>query len=521
VTDLHTFDRHTDPAQVVVGILPLTIEDLLSVAGGRASVAVSDDVAYRAWLARGVARLTERIASGARIYGVTTGFGDSCDTDVNPAEMRALALNLVRFHRCGTGRIFDEQETLCILVARIASLCRGYSAVRPEILEGLAALVNHRILPRIPSEGSVGASGDLTPLSYVAAALVGEGEVSFRGTVRSAAAALAEVGIPLLEFWPKESLALINGTSAMTGLAALAFCRAQRLARFSAALTALAVETLRGEPRHFDPRIFGLKPHPGQAAFARWVREDLGEPARRDEGGRLQDRYSLRCAPHVAGVLLDVLPGIRSFLEIELNSVNDNPIVDPESGDILHSGNFYGGHVCHAMDSLKTCTANVADLLDRQLALLCNPVTNSGLPSDLVSVPGRAGAAHHGFKAMQISASALTAEALKLTLPASAFSRSTENHNQDKVSMGTIGARDCLRVLELTETVAVIHVLALCQAVDLRGPEGAGPRARALHGSIRETVQENTGDRPMDVDIQSVLSRYRRGELPIGDADFG
>jgi histidine ammonia-lyase len=305
----------------------------------------------------------------------------------------------------------------------------------------------------------------------------------------------------------------MNGTSAMTGLAILGFRRSSHLARFSAALTALAVEALGGDPAHFDERIFELKPHPGQRAFANDVRRDLGDDAGpRAAGVRLQDRYSIRCAPHVVGVLLDVLPMARSFLEIELHSVNDNPIVLPETGEILRSGNFYGGHVCQAADTLKSSVANVADLLDRQLALLVDPKTSSGLPRDLVRAQPSESAAHHGFKAMQITASALTAEALKLTMPASVFSRSTESHNQDKVSLGTIAARDLLAVLDLVEAVAVIHLLSLCQALDCRGGP-RGPRARTLHAAVRRLVPEHRWDRPMDADIEAMLEEYRSGRL--------
>jgi histidine ammonia-lyase len=287
-------------------------------------------------------------------------------------------------------------------------------------------------------------------------------------------------------------------------------------------LTAAAVEALHGDVVQYDDRVFAAKPHPGQRAVARWIRDDLGpELGSRSKDARLQDRYSLRCAPHVIGVLADVLPLARRFLEVEVNSANDNPIVDPDTGDVLRSGNFYGGHVAQAADMLKTCVANVADLLDRQLALLCNPVTSNGLPRDLVSGEGSAAALHHGFKAMQITTSALTAEALKLTMPASAFSRSTESHNQDKVSMGTIAARDLRRSVELTETVAAIHLLALCQALDLRGGPRAGGRSAVLHSAVRRLVPPLVGDRPMDGDIDAVLSALREGALPVGDADFG
>ncbi len=219
-------------------------------------------------------------------------------------------------------------------------------------------------------------------------------------------------------------------------------------------------------------------------------------------------------------MLLDSLTFIRGLLETEINSSNDNPLLDAATGDVLHGGNFYGGHPCMAMDMLKIAVANIADLIDRQMALICNPATSNGLPADLVARAGPDHVSHHGFKAMQITASALAAEALKLTMPASVFSRSTESHNQDKVSMGTIAARDALRVLELTETVLAVVQLALCQAVDLRNREGCHTRAKALHDAIRKHVPVNDADRRQDGDIHRVLEMYRSAELPIGDMEF-
>jgi histidine ammonia-lyase len=233
----------------------------------------------------------------------------------------------------------------------------------------------------------------------------------------------------------------------------------------------------------------------------------------------VQDRYSIRCAPHVIGVLLDALPSMRATIEIEVNGANDNPLFDPDTGDVLHGGNFYGGHIAYAMDGLKTAVANVADLLDRQLALLCNPTTNNGLPANLVARTSADRVAHHGFKAMQISASALTAEALKLTMPASVFSRSTECHNQDKVSMGTLAARDALRVAELTERVAAISLLAVCQAADKRGPATCRARTRAVLAAVRASVPTNTADRRQDVDIEGIVERLCRDELSVGSAE--
>jgi histidine ammonia-lyase len=504
---------------VKLGRDPVRIEDVLALARGTARAVLDDDADCRRRIRASAEMLRARLEAGDTIYGVTTGFGESCINAIPAEVIAALPLNLVRFHGCGTGRTLDDVEGAAIVAARIASLSRGYSAVREDLLEALCDLLNHGVIPCIPAEGSVGASGDLTPLSYVAATLVGEREASFRGRTMPAAGALAEAGLAPLTLAPKEALALMNGTSVMTGLASLAFERAARLARFAAALTAMLSDVLRGNRAHFHERIFQLKPHPGQALVARWIREDIQYAGGSHvHGDRLQDRYSIRCAPHVIGLLVDQMIASRPILEIELNSVNDNPILDPEQDLILHGGNFYGGHVCLVMDGMKSTIAGVADLMDRQMVLLCNPMTNNGLPADLVGATGEYRALHHGFKAMQIATSALAAEALKLSMPAAAFSRSTESHNQDKVSMGTIAARDCLRTLELTEQVAAILLLAAVQAVDLRGAVGCHARSLTLRDAVRGFVPFNDADRRQDLDIAAVLNRYRAQALPIGDS---
>ena len=507
--------------ELLVGLRPLRVEDVVALARGDARAALDPDPALRARIRASRRLLDDLLREGAAVYGVRTGVGASVGTAIPDAQLETLPLNLLRFHGCGTGRLLDPDEAAAVVAARLASLARGYSGVRELLLERLCELLNLRLLPEIPSEGSVGASGDLTPLSYLAAAIAGEREVSLRGVPMAAADALAAVGLEPLVLAPKESLALMNGTSVMTGLGCLAFERAQRLARLACALSAVASDAMRGNPGHFDARIAALRPHPGQVTAARWIRQDLElEPGTNAAApARIQDRYSLRCAPQVIGVLLDALAFARGVLETELNGVNDNPLLDPERGDVLHGGNFYGGHVCFALDGLKTAVANVADLLDRQLALLCSRDTSGGLPDNLVAREGADRATHHGFKAMQITASALTAEALKHTMPASAFSRSTESHNQDKVSMGTIAARECLRILELTETVAAIHALALCQAVDLRGGEARAARSLALRDAVRKHVPMNVADRRQDHDIQTVLELHRRGQLTAGELD--
>jgi histidine ammonia-lyase len=302
---------------------------------------LDDDPDHRRKLERSRAVVAEAQRRREAVYGVTTGVGSSA-SNVIPESLRdEMPHNLLRFHGCGTGRILDETEAAAVLVVRLATLSRGYSGVRIELLERLCELLNHRALPRIPEEGSVGASGDLTPLSYLAALVVGEREATLAGRVLSAAEALAAAGLEPLVLEPKESLALMNGTSVMTALACLCFERAEHLARLAAAVTAMIVDATHGTRAHFDPRIFALKPHPGQALCAEWIRADLESDVPAPAPARLQDRYSLRCAPHVVGVLLDALAHARPILEIELNGIDDNPLVDPEAGSVLHGGNFY------------------------------------------------------------------------------------------------------------------------------------------------------------------------------------
>jgi histidine ammonia-lyase len=505
-----THGRGEDSRELVsIGFASLSVADVVAVARDGARLELERDPAYRARLEAGRRALETALRKGVAVYGVTTGVGASQGREVPESERKLVTQNLLRFHGCGTGRILDSEESAAVVVARLASLARGYSGVRPVVLERLCELTNRRILPRIPEEGSVGASGDLTPLSYVASLIVGEREALVRGEVVEASDALARAGLPPLELEPKESLALMNGTSVMTALACLSVERASRLARWACTLTAMTVRAIAGNPHHFDRAIFELKPHPGTRRAGEWIREDL-EPIADLAPVRLQDVYSVRCAPHVIGVLLDALAFATQAVEIELNSVNDNPIVDPDTGAVLHGGNFYGGHVAFAMDGLKSAVASVADLLDRQMQLLCAPATSGGLPENLTPNGG----GNHGFKAMGISTSALTAEAQKLTMPAAAFSRSTESHNQDKVSMGTIAARDCRRILELSETVAAILLLANSQALELRGDTSAG-RAHELRETVRGAVPSLVADRRQDRDIESVLALYRAGELRI------
>lgn len=495
----------------------LTIEDIVDIAKGNATAALSDDQVFRDYIQRGADFLDKLLREDGHIYGVTTGYGDSCTVTIPPELIAELPHHLYTYHGCGLGALFNAEQTRAIMATRLSSLSKGFSGVSVALLEQIATLIQQDILPLIPSEGSVGASGDLTPLSYLAAVLCGERDVLFNDARIPAAQALATVGVSPLRLRPKEGLAIMNGTAVMTALACMAYDRAEYLARIATRITALATFAIDGNAHHFDATLFSVKPHPGQQQVAAWLQTDLpcDQPMRNEK--RLQDRYSIRCAPHVIGVLTDALPMFRQFIENELNSANDNPIIDVDNERVLHGGHFYGGHIAFAMDSMKNTVANIADLLDRQMALLVDSRYNNGLPANLSGATGPRAAISHGLKALQISASAWTAEALKLTMPASVFSRSTECHNQDKVSMGTIAARDCLRVLELTEQVVAALLITVRQGVWLRSdmqPDVAledlpNGQLADMHAALCRDIAPITEDRMLEPDLRLLMSRIQ------------
>ncbi|NKB58328.1 MAG: histidine ammonia-lyase [Alphaproteobacteria bacterium] len=482
-------------------------------------IQINRDPDYVRHIRSGTAFLDRLLEEDGVIYGVTTGYGDSCTVDIPRDLVEELPLHLLRFHGCGMGAYLPHDMARAVMLVRLVSLTKGYSGVSWELLERLETFLNADVVPLIPEEGSVGASGDLTPLSYVAALLVGERDAVYRDETCPAVDIHRQLGLTPLKLRPKEGLALMNGTAVMTALACDAYARAEYLTRLCTRLTALASVALAGNRYHFDERLFELKPHPGQAKIAGWLRQDLdvGDPPRNSD--RLQDRYSIRCAPHVVGVLRDSLPWMRGFIETELNSTNDNPVIDGAGERVLHGGHFYGGHIAFVMDGMKNCVANLADLMDRQLALLVDNKFNNGLPANLSGATVERSAINHGFKAVQIAVSAWTAEALKQTMPASVFSRSTECHNQDKVSMGTIAARDCLRVLELTEQVAAAHMLATVQAVALRQRSGTESDSTEPRNTSEELAQFSESvltdfalleeDRPLEADLRRFADSIR------------
>jgi phenylalanine ammonia-lyase len=521
----------------------LSLAEVEAVARGRARVELRAGVRER--LERCASFKDELIELGTPVYGVTTGVGDSVHTQIAHQKAAALQRNLMRKLGCGTGDYLAEDDARAVMLLRANTLARGQSGVRPVLVETLLACLNAGIASCIPEEGSVGASGDLVPLSYVGATLCGQRNVHYRGEIVPAARAMEAERIQPIELQAKEGLAIWNGTAFMTGIAALVLEDAKRLSLLADICTALVTEVLTSSSGPFHPFLHdATKPHPGQARSAANIRallegSQLARPyhevvkqAGALRGGAattrklpimLQERYSVRCAPHFIGVLNDAIEWMERWLVVEMNSANDNPLFDPEEGVVHNGGNFAGGHVAFLADALKVAVASVADLLDRQLELIVDEKFSRGLPPNLspeLPPDHPEAGTHHGFKGVQLVVSSLAAEALGRCLPMTIFSRSTEAHNQDKVSMGATAARGARDVLTLTEKVAVLCLLALCQAADLRGPGKLG-RTRVVHNLVRAVSAPVADDRELEDDVKRLLERVRAGDVTraaFGDA---
>lgn len=453
---------------LVIGPDNINYQQIVDAVNSNTVLKLSNDAVFTNRIRASRKILEDKLKRGETVYGVTTGYGDSCVVGIPKNLQPALPLQLTRYHQCGLGENFSEKISKAIQLTRIISLSKGFSAIRLELLQFMINVYNLGLVPRIPEEGSVGASGDLTPLAYYAATLQGEGEVFDNGKIQPSRFFYEKHKIKPIILVEKEALALMNGTAVMTALACFNFSKAFFLTKLAARITAGSSMALLANSSHFDATLFEAKPHLGTRIIAELIRKDLLSANKENRLNRLQDRYSIRCAPHIIGVLKDALIKFEDLLNIEINSANDNPLVDIQNEKVLHGGNFYGGHIAFLMDSLKQLIANIADLLDRQMALLVDSKFSNGLPSNLSAALGDKRYLSHGLKALQISASAWTAEALKNTMPASVFSRSTECHNQDKVSMGTIAARDADRVLTLTFQVAAALIISVCQALKIR-----------------------------------------------------
>ncbi len=496
-------------SSIVLNGEALRFEEIAAVARGGAHVSLSPDARRRVERAHA---LVERIlAGGEQVYGVNTGFGHLKDVRIPHDQLEALQLNLIRSHCAGVGPALPPEATRALMLLRAHVLARGHSGVRPRVIETLLDLLNADLLPIVPEQGSVGASGDLAPLSHLALGLIGEGEVRLRGARMPAADALSRVGVEPLRLQPKEGLALVNGTQMILAVGTLALLEAEALATAADVAGACTLEALKGSHHPFDPRLQALRPHPGQAAAAANLRLLLqaSEINKSHEGcGRVQDAYSLRCMPQVHGAAREGIGFAHALLETEVNAVTDNPILFPDDGDLVSGGNFHGETPSLALDVLAIAAAEIASISERRLERLMNPAF-SGLPAFLTKSPG----INSGLMMAQVTAASLVSENKVLCHPATVDSIPTEAGQEDHVSMGPIAARKARAVVGHARTVVAIETLAACQALDLLRPLRAGLGVEAAHRAVRQTVPFMEADRVLANDIVAVEGLLRDGSL--------
>ncbi|HUF90240.1 MAG TPA: histidine ammonia-lyase [Gemmatimonadota bacterium] len=499
-------------AEVVLDGRSLGLEDVERVADG-ARVRLAAAATERMESSRAV--VEEAIASGRAVYGVTTGFGRLAETAIARDRLAALQVNLLRSHAAGVGEPLAERATRAVALLRANTLAGGRCGVRPVVCERLIEHLNAGVRPRIPAQGSVGASGDLAPLAHLGLTLIGEGEAWREGAWVPAADVLAEAGIEPLELAPKEGLALVNGTQVMTAIGTLALLGAERLVEAAEVAGAMSLEAMRGTRAALSVEIHAARPHPGQRASAERLRALLGETSGIAEShagcGKVQDAYSLRCMPQVHGAVRDALAHVRGVLEIEINAATDNPLVFAEAeegGRVLSGGNFHGAPVASALDLLAIAIADLASISERRTHALMDPAF-SDLPPFLAPDPGL----QSGFMMHQVTAAALVSECKGLAHPASVDSIPTSGNKEDHVSMGVWAARKAARSLANSERVVAIELLAAAQGIDLLRPLESSPPIEAAHGAIRERAARLVEDRSGSADIEAVAALVRGGGL--------
>lgn len=486
----------------------LTLESVGAVVDG-APVRISPEARERVVRAREF--VEQRIAQGDAIYGVTTGFGRLANVPVDSAEAERLQLNLVRSHAAGTGSPLERRLVRAAGVLRVNSLAAGHSGVRFETLALLVELLNRGVTPYVPSQGSVGASGDLAPLAHMTLTLIGEGEAWFEGERLPSAVALERAGLQPIRLGAKEGLALVNGTQVMTGIAAVGILRAERLAAAADVIGAMSLEAFLGTDRVFDRRINELRPHAGQGHVADNLRALLAgsqivESHR--ECGRVQDPYSYRCIPVVHGAVRDAIAYVRGVVETEMNSVTDNPLVFPDDGEILSGGNFHGQPVALVIDFLKLAVAELASISERRLYLLLN-----GEERDLpLFLTGRSGI-QSGLMVVQYTAAALVNENKGLAWPSSVDSIPTSAGQEDHVSMGMTSANMLMRVLDNVEGALACELLGALAATDFRRPLRSGKGTQAAYDVARDRIAALAEDRAPSPDIERAREVIASGTL--------
>ena len=511
--------------RIIIDGNSLSIEKLIAVTRRDTYVTLSTEAKRRVSSSR---RTVEKwVSEHRKVYGITTGFGPMCDRSVPLSEVRELQENLIRSHSAGFGNPFPRDAVRAIMLLRANVLAKGYSGVRIHLLNTLMSMINRGIHPVIPEIGSVGASGDLVPLAHMALAMTGKGDVEYNGRVIRADSALRKERIDNVRLDSKEGIALINGTSVMTGLGALACYDSHKLIREAEIAASMSIEALNGVLDAFDERIHLLRPHKGQiesaenfrkllsgsqllSSLKRTTSKQSAKETQETRNIKLQDAYSLRCSPQVYGAVRDAIAFTSKVMVTEMNSATDNPLILSKSDEALHGGNFHGQPVATAMDMLSISLTTVGNISERRTARLLDNTLNEGLP--LFLVRGKEGV-RMGLMGTQYTATSLAAENRTLAYPASIQSLPTNANNQDIVSMGTIAARNALKILRNVECILAIEMMSATQAIDLRGPEKLGKGTMKAYQMIRRILPPIVEDRETYVDIEKVIEMLRNREL--------
>jgi histidine ammonia-lyase len=492
----------------------LTFDDLREVVYDNRPVMLAPDAREKVDAARAV---VDKLVRENRVaYAITTGVGKLSDVHIEPAQNRQLQLNLIRSHSAGVGEPLSEAETRAMMVLRANSLAKGFSGVRADVINLLCEMVSRKVHPVIPSQGSVGASGDLAPLAHLALAMIGEGEVLYEGARMNSAEAMRRAQIKPLVPEAKEAISLINGTQAMLAVGSLALLSAENLAATADVLGAMTLDALRGTDVAFDERIHSARPHSGQTKVAANLRRLIaGSEIRQShkDCNRVQDAYSLRCIPQVHGAVRDTLDFCRRTFDVEMNSAVDNPLVFVQKGqgvgDVISGGNFHGQPLAFALDYLAIVLTALAGISERRIERLVNPALNENLPAFLAPDAG----INSGFMMPQVTAAALASENKVLAHPASVDSITTSGNKEDYVSMGMAAAIKLKKVVANTTHVLAIEACAAAQAIDFLAPLKTSPLLQQAHAAIRRVSPRIEQDRVFASDFARIAEVIRSGAL--------
>lgn len=495
---------------ITIGEHPLGLGEIRAALAGPVSVAISD--AARGLIIRSAETVRHLLATGAAIYGVNTGFGKLAKTRIPAPDLNRLQVNIVRSHAAGVGKPLGPDVTRLVLLLKLNALAQGASGISMETVEALAALINADVMPVIPGQGSVGASGDLAPLAHMSLVLLGEGEAHVNGVRVSGAAALRAAGIQPVALGPKEGLALLNGTQVSTALALAGLVAAERNAASAILAGAMSVDAVMGSDTPFDPRIHALRPHPGQqlaaAHYRRLLEGSAIRASHREDDDRVQDPYSFRCQPQVMGACLDLLGHAAQTLAIEANAVSDNPLVFAEDGAVLSGGNFHAEPVAFAADMIALAIAETGSLSERRIAALIDS-SISLLPPFLIRNPGL----NSGFMIPQCTAAALMSENKQLSHPASVDSAPTSANQEDHVSMATHAGRRLRLMNANLARIIAIELLAAAEGIDFRRPLRSSRLLEEAHRLLRGLAPQRNEDREFSSDIEAVAGLVERGDL--------